>query len=161
MFPGILKFPLICVSTHGSSQRVWNPNFSGPGKTCNLKASSWTLWTLWTWTLEIFNTVSLFWIKYDAKNVMIQLQNFVKKKYFGMRYFAYFFLEQIKQLWDRSIFYILSETRMLRNHYFSFFLSTKVCYLLQDLLIVGVVCQSVFNPFIEFSHLGVNNSWLI
>ena len=61
--------------------------------------------------------------------------------------------------------YILSETRMLRNHYFSFFLSTKVCYHLQDLpkllLIVGVVCQSVFNPFIEFSHLGVNNSWLI
>ena len=51
---------------------------------------------------------------------------------------------------------------MLRNHYFSFFLSTKVCYLLQDLpkllLIVGVVCQSVFNPFIEFSHLGVKSS---
>ena len=59
-----------------------------------------------------------------------------------------------------AICYILSETRMLRNHYFSFFLSTKVCYHLQDLpkLIVGVVCQSVFNPFIEFSHLGVYNS---
>ena len=53
--------------------------------------------------------------------------------------------------------YILSETRMLRNDYFHGFLhpewnsdvkeslflvfrQTKVCYLLQDLLIVGVVC---------------------
>ena len=61
-------------------------------------------------------------------------------------------------------FYILSETRMLRNHYFSVFLSDQICYLLPILLlIVGVVFQLVFNRFIEFSHLGVNNthSWLI
>ena len=41
-------------------------------------------------------------------------------------------------------FYILSETRMLRNHYFSFSLSTKVCYLLKDLLIVGVASDTSF-----------------
>ena len=42
-----------------------------------------------------------------------------------------------------------------------FFSSESDNLLPKLLLIVGVICQSVFNRFIEFSHLGVNNSWLI
>ena len=59
----------------------------------------------------------------------------------------------------------MSETPMLRNHYFSgFFLRPKCDILLPKLLTVGVVCDTSlvnrFNCFMEFSHLGVNNSWV-
>ena len=62
-------------------------------------------------------------------------------------------------------FYIVSETPMLRNHYFSgFFSKTKVWHSspkVADCRMWQFLSQSVFNHFIEFSHLGVNNSWLI
>ena len=72
------------------------------------------------------------------------------------------------QIWRFSWslnFYIVSETPMLWNQYFSgFFLRPTFANLLPKMLIFGIVWhrgKSVFNCFIEFLHLGVNNSWLI
>ena len=58
-------------------------------------------------------------------------------------------------------FYILSETRMLRNHYFSFFLSDQSLLSSPRSVDSWRRLSIGFIPFIEFSHLGVNNSWLI
>ena len=54
---------------------------------------------------------------------------------------------------------------MLRNHYFSgvLFLRRKFANLLPKLLTAWrrVVYQLIFNRFIEFSHLGFNNYWVL
>ena len=94
-------------------------------------------------------------------------------------------LKNIFLIWfcsEKSInFHILSETQMLRNHYFSFLHPEWNSDVKESLFLVFFVnqsllssprsdswhrfwyflCQLIFNRFIEFSHLGVNNSWLI
>ena len=49
----------------------------------------------------------------------------------------------------------------VKESLFLVFRKTKFCYLLQDLLIVGVLCQLIFNRFIEFSHIGVSHAKLL
>ena len=65
-----------------------------------------------------------------------------------------------------TYFYIVSESPMLRNHCFwGFFLSkTKICQSSPKSVeswrrLWHFLGQSIFNSFIEFSHIGVNNSW--
>ena len=85
--------------------------------------------------------------------------SFENDQHFGIR------MNTRKKIWFYSIrnFYIVSETLMLRNLYFSIFLKINICHSPPKAVMFGVVFVPWYPlalslSFIEILYLGVNDS---